>query len=356
MSPPTVVLIFFIDFLWICALLLICSSFASAPPRAAPRAAHRVSYEDQQDDDDTGGGDAYDEEDYQPPPARGAPPRAPVHKPSPDRAARPPPGPAGGRMYDDDVDVGVGAAMGGGARVPDRPLPTLSKKAGAAPPADEYDESAASQGGSDAAREDDGTGEAPPLGDPEPLTPANEKDAGPLLELVDELLVRGLYSKIWNHRESALKTLRGDLGRIYSLPDVGARRLYRVILPLIRKLLSDKVPQVFLLALDLFQSLLNDFAGDQRKEDIQRQVEPLLGALVKRVDDANARARQAAVKQCITISLPRHAVGSFFVAPLLLKPLKINASPTSFESRSHYLLQVSSGLGDVHREIVPVCI
>ena len=52
------------------------------------------------------------------------------------------------------------------------------------------------------------------------------------------------HAQVWNHREHAIKAVAGELPRCYQQADIGARMMYRVLIPLLRRLLTDKVPQV----------------------------------------------------------------------------------------------------------------
>jgi hypothetical protein len=106
---------------------------------------------------------------------------------------------------------------------------------------------------------------------------------------------------VWNHREHAIKAVANELQRCADQPDIGPRTLYRVLIPLLKRLLNDKVPQVFLGAVGVFERLTVDYCGDQKKDEVQRQVEGLLPVLVKRLDDANARVRAAALKTCLAL-------------------------------------------------------
>ena len=44
-------------------------------------------------------------------------------------------------------------------------------------------------------------------GDPEPLTAKLEKETAHIVSVLGDMIVRGLYSKAWNHRENALNVI-----------------------------------------------------------------------------------------------------------------------------------------------------
>jgi hypothetical protein len=135
------------------------------------------------------------------------------------------------------------------------------------------------------------------LGEPEPLSKEDEKDAGPLIDLFGERVACGLYSKVWQHREQAIKVqiyiyiylclslltiilidslplitcihvnlvcaqfVNNELHRCFHQADVGPQNLYRALIPLLKRLLNDKMPQVFVVAGEALTRLASEFVG-----------------------------------------------------------------------------------------------
>ena len=83
----------------------------------------------------------------------------------------------------------------------------------------------------------------PDLPAPEPIPPAEAKDAEALIDALGEYIVRALYSKTWQLRESALISIE----KVLKGPGVKGHKgdLFKALSRALSKTVQDKVANVF---------------------------------------------------------------------------------------------------------------
>ena len=135
---------------------------------------------------------------------------------------------------------------------------------------------------------------------PEPLSPADAKDADDLPEVVGEFLTRCLFSKEWQLRAAALQHLAGELGGGGGA--LGARLEgdagpLRTLCHLLARTLADKMVAVFTASVVLLRALVltgGGGGGGSSKDGAAAAVWALLPVLVDRAAELNARIRELA--------------------------------------------------------------
>ena len=83
----------------------------------------------------------------------------------------------------------------------------------------------------------------PDLPAPEPIPPAEAKDAEALIDALGEYIVRALYSKTWQLREAALISIE----KVLKGPGVKGHKgdLFKALSRALSKTVQDKVANVF---------------------------------------------------------------------------------------------------------------
>ncbi|CEL99170.1 unnamed protein product [Vitrella brassicaformis CCMP3155] len=165
---------------------------------------------------------------------------------------------------------------------------------------------------------------------PEGISPSFSKEAGPLIDLFGEYLIRCLYSKTWHLREAAVLKLDLDFNAGL-FGDFNTRQFLEGLCVVLKRAISDKIAQVFLTSTQLLQSIaigLFAIQGDEglKKSDVQPCLDPLLPLLVERLGDANNRCRDAAAIS-LTSLVKQPTVGGHFVGQYLLRTSKKKQLP-----------------------------
>jgi len=152
---------------------------------------------------------------------------------------------------------------------------------------------------------------------PEPLSAADEKDAGVLLELFGEHLVRCLYSKVWNLRQHAVQGITALVLQPGAVPG-DARSLVQGCAKVVSKCTSDKMVQVYVAGMALFQATL----GLPGMPALQQLLSPLTPLFLAKLGDGNVRVREASEAALLaTCRLPEPGLGPQPVLMTLVAPL-----------------------------------
>eukprot|EP00195_Chlamydomonas_chlamydogama_P012277 CAMPEP_0202901254 /NCGR_PEP_ID=MMETSP1392-20130828/14151_1 /ASSEMBLY_ACC=CAM_ASM_000868 /TAXON_ID=225041 /ORGANISM="Chlamydomonas chlamydogama, Strain SAG 11-48b" /LENGTH=824 /DNA_ID=CAMNT_0049587793 /DNA_START=202 /DNA_END=2677 /DNA_ORIENTATION=+ len=134
---------------------------------------------------------------------------------------------------------------------------------------------------------------------PEPLEGATAKDAEPLEELAGEYVARAFYSKNWQLRDAALSYL-STMIKDNALQD--KRDAFRTLVRTVQRGMKDKVANVFLTSLSLFQCLIDGFSATAGSSSIQSACDSCLPLLIEKLGDNNARLREAAKESIMFIA------------------------------------------------------
>ncbi|EIE20654.1 hypothetical protein COCSUDRAFT_30401 [Coccomyxa subellipsoidea C-169] len=169
----------------------------------------------------------------------------------------------------------------------------------------------------------DSAGPPPPgwpgdLAPPEPLSAADAKDTSELLSVLEEYLVRCLFSKNWQLREAALQHLEKRLSGQDLAPDA-KRELARSLAHSLRIALTDKVPGVYMAGLSLLRAVTNP--GVMAPRECASLVADLAPLLIDKAGENNARVQAAAVETLLALAQQKEAGLSALVS-LFLKPEK----------------------------------
>lgn len=125
---------------------------------------------------------------------------------------------------------------------------------------------------------DDPNGVVPP--DPPSLSAKDAKEMANVLGILDELTVRGICSRHWQHRESAIDTLKNNVPSLVADATIGPKRCFDVLTPMLLKILGDKVPQVYIAAVDVW-TLMIDNSKSMSQGDLERSCEPMISLMIK---------------------------------------------------------------------------
>ncbi|BDA42164.1 Centrosomal protein of 104 kDa [Coccomyxa sp. Obi] len=164
----------------------------------------------------------------------------------------------------------------------------------------------------------------PPVGwpgdlpQPEPLSAADAKEASDLSGVLEEFLVRCLFSKNWQLREAALQYLEKRLSG-QELASDAKRDLARSLGPAFRLALTDKVPGVYLAGLSLLRAVTQP--GVVAPRECASLASDLAPLLIEKAGENNARVQAAAVDTLLALAQLKDAALSS-LASLFLKPEK----------------------------------
>ncbi|PRW58028.1 centrosomal of 104 kDa [Chlorella sorokiniana] len=166
------------------------------------------------------------------------------------------------------------------------------------------------------------------LAAPEPLSAADAKDAGPLIDLAGEYLARCLHSRTWQLREAALAALARGLaaGRVQGVA-AGSADAVKTLARLLQRTCRDKVAAVFGASLTTLRALVTAAAaGGVAPRDLQSALGDLLPLLVEKAADLNQRTREQATETLVALAGVPEAGLRTATAPFL-RPLKPGAAP-----------------------------
>jgi len=212
----------------------------------------------------------------------------------------------------------------------ERQIPTLSKQTGAA-------------GGDE---EESGGLEGEPTrggaigSEPEEISAVNANDASALLQVLDERSVKCLFSKVWGFRDEGISSV------VNALPNLGVDKVhvFRSIVAVVKRGLSDKIPQVYYSSLRLLQVFCDAAAKTARAGDIIAVVEPMVATLVAKLQDANMRTNKDTSDVLLALAANK-SVGCATVAHQLLKPLKSQSAWRPVLSRLQIIIQLLQDSG-----------
>ncbi|KAG1659551.1 hypothetical protein FOA52_015355 [Chlamydomonas sp. UWO 241] len=159
---------------------------------------------------------------------------------------------------------------------------------------------------------------------PDALSGNDANEAASLEEVAGEYVARAMYSKNWQLRDAAL----GWLGaQIQSQALANQPNAFRVLSRVVTKSMKDKVANVFLSALGLFQFLVEAYQTSAGGPGVNSVCMHALPTLLEKLGDTNAKIRDAAKDSVLYIAgLEDAALKSH--TSVLLKPVK---SQTAFK-------------------------
>ncbi|CAL5219862.1 g1780 [Coccomyxa viridis] len=169
----------------------------------------------------------------------------------------------------------------------------------------------------------DTTGRAPPgwpgdLAPPEAMSAADAKDASELAGVLEEYVLRCLFSKNWQLREAALQYIERQLSGD-DLTKQAKQDLARCLGPTFSMTLMDKVPGVYLASVSLLKMLAA--SSILPAKECSAMVAGTTPALIEKAGENNARVQSAAVDALLNLAaIPDAALSS--QAPLFLRPEK----------------------------------
>ena len=132
----------------------------------------------------------------------------------------------------------------------------------------------------------------------EPLNANNSKLAEPLIPVIGEELACKVFSKSWNNREDALRTIDSDLSagaksRVINKSDNAA--VFVALMGVAAHTINDKVAQVVLKSLGLLQTLLSQQPPNiSSKAEVLSYIEGVMTGLLEKIGDNNARVKELA--------------------------------------------------------------
>jgi len=133
---------------------------------------------------------------------------------------------------------------------------------------------------------------------PEELTPANQKLAEPLIPILGDELCKMIFSKHWNLREEALKTLISEVPKEGNSKVINYKDPWEGFVTLmgtISVLIVDKINQVSSKAINLLKLMMNkkpSIVGS--KNELFVHIDTSLNTLLEKIGDTNSRVREMA--------------------------------------------------------------
>ncbi|GAX83265.1 hypothetical protein CEUSTIGMA_g10691.t1 [Chlamydomonas eustigma] len=150
---------------------------------------------------------------------------------------------------------------------------------------------------------------------PEPLSSKDSKEADSVVEVAGEYVARALFSKNWQLREAALNYISSQVLNSASLAD--NRDAFKTLSKTALRCMKDKVANVFLASLGLFQSLVGSSTGHA----VQVASDNCLPMLLDKLGDNNPKLSSAA-KDCIMFLSGVKDADLRASANLFIKPVK----------------------------------
>jgi len=188
------------------------------------------------------------------------------------------------------------------------------------------------------------------LPDAEPLSPADAKDAAPIVAVYGEGAAACLYSKQWQLRQAGAQQMTAAMPTL----DTDARALAQATCKAVGRCSHDKMVQVFLAGMGLFDALLRQpHAARVSPSEWQGLLFGGNGSIVDtfrtKLADGNARVRDAVEAAFVALSrLP--AVGPHATVSALLVPIdpKKATDTRLWLGRLGVLQQLFSEFGEPH--------
>ena len=189
-------------------------------------------------------------------------------------------------------------------------------------------------------------GEAPEgysadLPPPEPIPPALEKDAGPVIDAFGEYTAKCMYSKNWMHREAAMQKMEQQV----TAGEVGdnAREVFRTLCQSLGRLFKDKVANVFSSSCKLLSAAVRSMGPALGPREIHSGVSQLVPQLLEKLGDAHARVRDAAREVIMDLAQAEPSL----VAGPLVKPVRSQSAWRIVLGRLGIMLELipQNGLG-----------
>ncbi|KAL1526684.1 hypothetical protein AB1Y20_015386 [Prymnesium parvum] len=189
----------------------------------------------------------------------------------------------------------------------------------------------------------------PSLPEAEPLSPQDAKDAAIIVEVYGEEVARKLYSKSWNLRQAAAAQMSGALASLAA----DARALAQATCKAVGRCAHDKMVQVFLAGMQLFDSLLRDpRAAALSPSDWSGMVmgnAAIVDTFRAKLADGNARVRDA-VEAAFLQMARLQSIGPQQMAAALLVPIdpKKSGDTRLWLGRLGVVQQLFSEFGERH--------
>ena len=157
---------------------------------------------------------------------------------------------------------------------------------------------------------------------PEALSPADEKDAGTLIDLFGEHLVRCLYSRVWNLRQAAVVGMTELIQTPnFNLPADG-RSIVQACCKVVGRCCADKMVQVYLAGMGLFTAIFQlPAVNSLPRQEWQQLLAPLTPQFLGKLGDGNVRVREAS-EAALLATCRLQQVGPLPVATALTAPLE----------------------------------
>ena len=187
------------------------------------------------------------------------------------------------------------------------------------------------------------------LPQPEPLSSDDQKESGPMEDLVGEFLTRCLYSKTWQLREAGMTTIAHQVGNnnSSSLPglDGNSDAMRLLISTVVAPGLKARIPAIAAAALTLLRCIVSS-ASDRKLQsrDLQAALGEVLPAVAERAADPAPRSRDLAIEALVEMAKIKES-GMKSLCSVFLRPIKKGESPKATLGRLQLVSALLSVLG-----------
>lgn len=147
-----------------------------------------------------------------------------------------------------------------------------------------------------------------------PIPAAKLKEVQPLIDVFGEESIVALFEKKWQLRESAVKNIQKNLP---NFADGDPSIILSMGCKVVELAFEDKLLQVCTAGISLLESIV-EYSTEVSRHTVHGVLQTVLGVVVDRTGDSNARAREAAMK-CLVLLASQPHVGVSFVASFVMK-------------------------------------
>ncbi|XP_050411830.1 centrosomal protein of 104 kDa isoform X3 [Patella vulgata] len=178
------------------------------------------------------------------------------------------------------------------------------------------------------------------IGEAEPMTEQDLRDASQPIEVFGEPLVSKAYSKTWSYREDALLAVYKKMSELpSSTPKDESKYMMKAAIFLVKRAIDDKVYAVFKAAIHLLRMILTEYVARFKipKQDIVSACERTLPNLLHKAGDTAVRNRDDAKGFILETANFPDVKPTYVVPHELVKPFKMSIAPRIGQSHVEIL-------------------
>ncbi|KAK6175357.1 hypothetical protein SNE40_013840 [Patella caerulea] len=178
------------------------------------------------------------------------------------------------------------------------------------------------------------------IGEAEPMTEQDLRDASQPIEVFGEPLVSKAYSKTWSYREDALLAVYKRMSELpSSTPKDESKYMMKAAIFLVKRAIDDKVYAVFKAAIHLLRMILTEYVARFKipKQDIVSACERTLPNLLHKAGDTAVRNRDDAKGFILETANFPDVKPTYVVPHELVKPFKMSIAPRIGQSHVEIL-------------------